>query len=433
LARLLKDPKLDTREARRRLKIGRAPHWRSIERGKSLGYRKSASGASWVARSYIGAGRYAEHRIGSADDTLDSDGMEVLSWPEAQRRAHEWFNHITTVEAGEHQLHADSLTVGDALESYLEWYRPNRKAYQDTKYNVEAHIRPALGHVEIRRLTKVRIERWHRELAVSPARVRTRSGERQKFAMRPSEPDAIRSRKVTANRILAILKAALNRSYDDRGLATPPVWMRVDRFKNVDDARPRFLDHTEALRLVTACQPTFRPLVQAALVSGGRYGELSRLKVHDYQHGKLHIRDSKSGKSRWIALTKDGRSLFDTLTTGRPPNEVMFLKLARSRKADGQRFRAWGKNHQQEPMAHACEGASIEPLGFHQLRHTYASLSVMSGMPLLVLAHNLGHKDTRMVEKHYAHLLPSYEDEMIERHAPKFDFGESSKIVAFRK
>ena len=40
--------------------------------------------------------------------------------------------------------------------------------------------------------------------------------------------------------------------------------------------------------------------------------------------------------------------------------------------------------------------------------HTWASLSVMAGMPLMVVARNLGHADTRMVEKHYCHLTPSY-------------------------
>ena len=32
----------------------------------------------------------------------------------------------------------------------------------------------------------------------------------------------------------------------------------------------------------------------------------------------------------------------------------------------------------------------------------------MNGVPLIVVAKNLGHSDTRMVEKHYGHLAPSY-------------------------
>ncbi len=42
------------------------------------------------------------------------------------------------------------------------------------------------------------------------------------------------------------------------------------------------------------------------------------------------------------------------------------------------------------------------------LRHTYASCLAMRGVPLAVIAVQLGHADTRMVEKYYGHLAPSY-------------------------
>jgi hypothetical protein len=32
----------------------------------------------------------------------------------------------------------------------------------------------------------------------------------------------------------------------------------------------------------------------------------------------------------------------------------------------------------------------------------------MKGVPLAVIAEQLGHSDTRMTERHYAHLAPSY-------------------------
>ena len=44
----------------------------------------------------------------------------------------------------------------------------------------------------------------------------------------------------------------------------------------------------------------------------------------------------------------------------------------------------------------------------------------MGGMPLMVVARNLGHADTRMVERHYGHLAPSYVAESVRKHAPKF-------------
>jgi hypothetical protein len=44
----------------------------------------------------------------------------------------------------------------------------------------------------------------------------------------------------------------------------------------------------------------------------------------------------------------------------------------------------------------------------------------MNGVPLLVVAANLGHCDTRMVEKHYGHLSDKYKDDAIRVGAPRF-------------
>ncbi|MGB7045604.1 MAG: tyrosine-type recombinase/integrase, partial [Methylocella sp.] len=62
------------------------------------------------------------------------------------------------------------------------------------------------------------------------------------------------------------------------------------------------------------------------------------------------------------------------------------------------------------PLAEASEIAKLDPSAtFHVLRHTYASSLAMKGIPMGVIAAQLGrHADTRMTEKHYAHLAPSY-------------------------
>jgi len=53
-------------------------------------------------------------------------------------------------------------------------------------------------------------------------------------------------------------------------------------------------------------------------------------------------------------------------------------------------------------------------------RHTFASHAIMNGAPLMVVAQALGHVDTRMVEKHYGHLSPSYAADAIRKAAPRF-------------
>lgn len=91
----------------------------------------------------------------------------------------------------------------------------------------------------------------------------------------------------------------------------------------------------------------------------------------------------------------------------------------------------FGKSDQHLSMAAAVKRAKINPpVTFHGLRHTWTSLAVMNNVPLLVVAKNLGHRDTRMVEKHYGHLAPSYVADAIRAGAPRFGFKPDRKIAA---
>ena len=64
------------------------------------------------------------------------------------------------------------------------------------------------------------------------------------------------------------------------------------------------------------------------------------------------------------------------------------------------------------------QDAKIEAMGFHELRHTYASGLVNKGVPLAYVAAQLGHTDTTMVEKYYGHLCPSALADSIRKLAP---------------
>jgi integrase len=109
---------------------------------------------------------------------------------------------------------------------------------------------------------------------------------------------------------------------------------------------------------------------------------------------------SKSGKARHAALTDEGRVFFERATAGKTSNEPIFTKSS---------GRLWGRSAQFKPLLQACEAASIKPaVGFHVLRHTYATRLVMRSVALPVIAAQLGHVDSKMVEKHYGHLAPSY-------------------------
>jgi integrase len=59
---------------------------------------------------------------------------------------------------------------------------------------------------------------------------------------------------------------------------------------------------------MNASEAQFRPLVQAALQTGCRYGGLHALKAQDFnpESGTIHIRTSKGGKARHVILTARG-------------------------------------------------------------------------------------------------------------------------------
>jgi integrase len=271
------------------------------------------------------------------------------------------------------------------------------------------------------------LEDWQRSIIKLPPRCSTAIGAAKQNYLNVdmSDPEVQRKRKSSANRIMTNLRAALNVAFKHGKVQSDAAWRKVKQFKGADAARLRYLTIAEAKRLINACDPDFRVLVQAALATGARYSELTRLQVQDFNpdSGTLYIHRSKSDKTRHIVLTDEGVELFKNLTAGRPGSELLL------RTEEG---KEWKENAQDRPMRMACVRAKIEPrISFHGLRHTWASLSVMAGLPLMVVAKNLGHANTNMVERHYGHLAPSYIRDAIRKHAPQFG-GVTSNVKAIR-
>jgi integrase len=362
---------------------------------------------------YLGGRRYTYTSLGAADDRAPADGESVLDYKQALAAAIDWCDAEERKAAGLEPRDTEPYTVARCMADYLDWMETHRKGAESTRYSVKAHILPALGVVEVGALTTTAIRRWHQQLATSEPRVRTVKGKPQQT--RPVEgPEGKRSRQATANRVLAVLRAALNFAYREGRVASDAAWRRVRPFRDADKPKVRFLDHGEAGRLLNACKSDFRQLVRAALLTGARFGELVALRVSDYSPDSraVHIAESKSSKARHVFLSDEGAAYFESLTAGRPGAERLFVR------SDAE---PWGPSHQHRRMKDACSTAKIEPaISFHLLRHTYASHYLMSGGSLPGLARQLGHADTRMTTRHYGHLAESWRAEEARRHAPTF-------------
>jgi integrase len=426
MARTVRNPKIDTRSARARLSERREPYWTVISEGCALGYRHGAKGGTWIARFRDENGRQHYEALGAADDARDADGLTVFSFAQAQARAGDWFKLKATEQAGDFVPLDRPYTVADALADYLADYkRRSGKATDRVEAAAGAWILPELAAVPLAKLTKRRIQDWHQKIAETPARLRTRTGDTQKHREPDTSPEGLRRRRSAANRVLTILKAALNHAHQEGRCASDDAWRQVRAFREADAARLRYLSDDEAKRLTNACPHNFRALVTAALLTGCRYGELTGLTADDFNPdaGTVRVRVSKSGKPRHVVLTQEGRDFFARLAAGRPGSALLLVR------SNG---RSWAKSEQQRPLAAASNAARIDPpINFHGLRHTYASRLAMRGVPLAVIAAQLGHSGTRMVEKHYGHLAPNYVADTVRAAFGTLGLVEPSNVVPF--
>jgi len=431
MARTTRNPKLDTRSARVKLAQRRDPYWTVISKGCAIGYRRGAKGGTWIARMRDDEGKQHFDALGGADDVRDADGITALSFAEAQERARAFFVRKAREFAGHADPQSGPFTVAQAIEEYFApRARRGSKGLRADAYAAKTRIIPALGGVEVAKLTAKRIRDWHESVAAAPRMVRTKRFADKQATREFDAGDAeeVRARRSTANRLLTVLKAALNHAFHEGRVAADEPWRKVRSFREVDSAVIRYLSADECRRLVNACPPDFRALVQGALATGCRYGELTWMVAADFnaEAGTVTIRLSKAGKVRHVALADEGRALFSSLTAGRAGRELIFLR------SDGE---AWGSSHQQRPLTEASRIAAVEPaVTFHVLRHTYGSSLAMRGVPMGVIAAQLGHSDTRMTEKHHAHLSPPYIADTIRASLPALgDFRPDNVALMSRR
>lgn len=411
MPRAVRDTKLDTQTARDALKIRGKPYYRAIDPGIHLGYRKGKKGGKWLVRWYDGDGGYDFDTFATADDHEDANGADVLSYSQAQERARQIARKHTS--GGKRSPSEGPYRVRDAIDDYVDHFEAEgKKGGRQMRSAINTHILPNLGSFEVENLTRQQLRKWHRDVANGPRRVRTGKGQRQQFRDVSNDPDEQRKRKSTANRVLTVLKAALNHAYSEGVVESDDAWRAVKPFRDAEAPRVRYLTDDECKRLMNAAPGDLRNLIAGALLTGCRYSELSRMKVGDFDpdigngRGGVHIPTSKGGKRRIIHLTAEGTAFFEQLTAGRTKKENIF-----NRSGGG----IWGQAHQTRPLHEACAAARIEPaIGLHILRHTYASRLAMRGVPMPVIAKQLGHADTRMTERHYAHLSEDYVADVVQ-------------------
>ena len=419
MARKRREPPLASPSARALLRKRSAPYWARLQERAQIGYRKGADGAgTWIVRLYlpnVKSGR-VQSSLGVADDLVDADGITTLSYDQARERAQKWVRGVA-VSTDQKKILKPVQTVAQAIHEYSAFLEIERKSSTGIAGTANCYIlKHPIAQLPLHVLTIQIVEQWRNGIAGTPRL--NRSGKSPKvpkvFDTEEEEEEAKKKRKATANRVLNILKAALNRAVRGGADGGANEWRLVGGFRGVDSIRTRFLSIVEQQLLVEACPQGLCELVQGALLTGMRIGSLSRLKVREVftMSKSILLLQSKGGTNVSIPMTTEATEFMARMVAGRRPEAFVFLR------PDGT---PWTKNHHQRPFEEAVKKARLEKVVFHELRHTYASTLLMSGVNPVALARAMGHTSTRMVEKHYGHLLPGWAGQEIDSKAPRLD------------
>lgn len=108
------------------------------------------------------------------------------------------------------------------------------------------------------------------------------------------------------------MKSALNYALRTGRIAAEHIpWVLVEPFRGVKGRRLRFLTPEEQRKLVMGCRLEFRPIVQGALYTGARYGELAKARVEplDLEVGALGGRQGPGQPAQVDLPDRGGRSL----------------------------------------------------------------------------------------------------------------------------
>ncbi len=212
----------------------------------------------------------------------------------------------------------------------------------------------------------------------------------------------------TINNVLTVLRKALDTACD---------WQLLDhlprmKFLPTPDATFKFLLPTQVDALIAAAEPgLWRAMITFAVRTGLRFSELAGLEwsAVDRHHGahgmvavcRKNVRGlvgpPKNNRIRHIPLTSDALDALDDAASFAIPSGTNLVFTFAGKFV--------GYTTALDNLVRICRAAGVPQIGWHDLRHTFATHLVSVGAPLKAIQDLLGHSTIEMTMR-YAHLAP---------------------------
>ena len=316
--------------------------------------------------------------------------------------------------------HAAEPTVDELADRYLaEYAEPHKKprSVEEDRRNLKLHIRPELGALKVSAVTRQDILKLHHKLRATPG---------------------------AANRVLALLSKmfGLAEDWGIRADSRNPC-RRIKKFE--ESSRERFLTTEELRRLGSALDKAKRDgkhpsgigIIRLLLFTGCRRDEILTLQWSfvDFERTCLRLPDSKTG-AKVVRLGAPALDLLSGLPRFASP---YVFPAARGANTSPDRKRRIGAGHFvgiERIWQHVRARAGLEDVRLHDLRHTFASWSVMGGATLHMTGALLGHRQAGTTMR-YAHLaddpVQAAADRVAGTIAEALESGAPATVVVSKK
>ena len=291
MARHLRNPKIESRTARAKLKPSGKPIYFLLGGKLHLGYRRGKGAGVWVGRRYLGDEKYHTETLAQADDLADADGADVLNFEQAQDKARAWSADLAKQD--EIKRLGPVVTVAHAIEEYLT----SRRTWTDARSKLKRLAK--LGDKPLAALTVDDLVKWRKGLL--------------------REMSEASARRIAAD-ARACLNAAVERHHDKlpeliRNIIS--VGLAVPRDSQIENTREKqILTDADVRRLVDAAWEVDKDqgwggdlgrMILVLASTGARLSQCARLRVADLDVPKLRLLMPVSRKGKGEKRTSSRR------------------------------------------------------------------------------------------------------------------------------
>ena len=308
---------------------------------------------------------------------------------------------------------AGEYTVAVWLKTWYELYSKPNVRYSTAEYyrrSIEQHVIPRIGTIKLSRLTGRDLQKLYRDLQENG---RLREAQKEK---RPGLSNA------TVRGIHMMLHNALDRAAKERLILRNPTEDCI--IPKLEKQEMKILNPEDIkVYLKVAEKHGVFPMFYLELVSGVRKGELTALRWDDLDVERKTISVSKQVSMR------DGKMVISrpkTETSVRSisiPQEAVDLLVQEHEKHPDNPYLfpspRTGEMYHPDSVVNLhkrfLKEAGLEPIRFHDLRHTFATMALQNGVDVKTVSTMLGHYDAGFTLRTYTHATRAAQEEAAQK------------------